>query len=55
MDTVLTGLKWQTCLVYLDDVVVFSETFEQHLHRLRIVLEAIQSADLTLKPEKLWL
>ena len=28
MDTVLTGLKWQTCLVYLDDVVVFSATFE---------------------------
>lgn len=27
MDTVLSGLKWQTCLVYLDDVVVFSNTF----------------------------
>lgn len=27
MDTVLSGLKWHTCLVYLDDVVVFSNTF----------------------------
>lgn len=27
MDTVLSGLKWQTSLVYLDDVVVFSNTF----------------------------
>ncbi|KAM7296981.1 retrovirus-related Pol polyprotein from transposon 17.6, partial [Ixodes scapularis] len=26
MDTVLAGLKWQSCLVYLDDVVVFSAT-----------------------------
>lgn len=52
MDTVLTGLKWQTCLVYLDDVVVFSETFEQHLQRLKKVLEAVQSASLSLKPEK---
>lgn len=52
MDTVLAGLKWQTCLVYLDDVIVFSETFDQHLKRLRTVLDALRSADLTLKPEK---
>ncbi|KAG1222617.1 hypothetical protein G6F68_020592 [Rhizopus microsporus] len=30
MDSVLAGLKWQTCLVYLDDVITFSPTFEQH-------------------------
>lgn len=52
MDTVLAGLKWQACLVYLDDVVVFSATFDQHLERLRLVLEAIRAADLTIKPEK---
>ncbi|KAK8771557.1 hypothetical protein V5799_025197 [Amblyomma americanum] len=52
MDTVLAGLKWQTCLVYLDDVVIFSSSFEQHLQRLRIVLQALQSAQLTIKPEK---
>lgn len=52
MDSVLAGLKWQSCLVYLDDVVVFSTTFDQHLERLRLVLEAIRAADLTIKPEK---
>lgn len=52
MDTVLTGLKWQTCLVYLDDVVVFSATFEQHVERLRAVMKAIKSAGLTIKPQK---
>lgn len=52
MDTVLSGLKWKTCLVYLDDVIVFSTTFEQHLERLKVVLQAIRSAGLTLKPEK---
>lgn len=52
MDTVLAGLKWQSCLVYLDDVVIFSESFEEHLKRLRMVLEAIRSAELTLKPQK---
>ncbi|KAK8771789.1 hypothetical protein V5799_024968 [Amblyomma americanum] len=52
MDTVLTDLKWQSCLVHLDDVVIFSDTFEEHLKRLRAVFEAIRSAGLSLKPEK---
>ncbi|KAK8771367.1 hypothetical protein V5799_025390 [Amblyomma americanum] len=52
MDTVLAGLKWQTCLVYLDDVVVFAANFDNHLRRLATVLEAIESSGLTLKPEK---
>lgn len=52
MDTVLSGLKWKTCLVYLDDVIVFSPTFDEHLKRLEVVLRAIRSAGLTLKPEK---
>lgn len=52
MDTVLAGLKWQMCLVYLDDVVVFAPTFEEHLQRLEAVLQAIKSSGLTLKSEK---
>lgn len=52
MDTVLAELKWQTCLVYLDDVVVFSTHFDEHLRRLETVLEAIKSSGLTLKTEK---
>lgn len=52
MDTVLAGLKWHTCLVYLDDVVVFARTFDEHLARLEYVLEAIRTSGLTLKPEK---
>ena len=27
MDIVLAGLKWQCCLVYLDDIIVYSTTF----------------------------
>ena len=33
MDTVLSGLHWSTCLVYLD-VIVLGRTFETHLHNL---------------------
>ncbi|KAM7281232.1 reverse transcriptase domain-containing protein, partial [Ixodes scapularis] len=52
MDSVLSGLKWHTCLVYLDDVVVFASEFDEHLRRLRSVLQAINTAGLTLKPSK---
>lgn len=52
MDGVLSDLKWQSCLVYLDDVVIFSNTFDEHLDRLHAVLNAIRSAGLSLKPEK---
>ena len=52
MDTVLAGLKWQCCLVYLDDVLVFSRTFEQHISDLCAVFERLQNAGLKLKPSK---
>ena len=38
MDRVLAGLHWETCLFYLDDIIVFSSTWEEHLTRLRQVL-----------------
>ena len=34
MDLFLSGLKWKTCLVYLDDVIIFAHTFEELLHHL---------------------
>ena len=52
MDVVLAGLKWQCCLVYLDDIIVYSPTFEQHLQDLRNVFIALEAARLTLKPPK---
>jgi len=44
MDNVLRGLKWNICLCYMDDVVVFSRTFEEHLRRLKSVLTCICNA-----------
>lgn len=52
MDTLLRGLTWKTCLCYLDDVVVFAENFEQHLQRVRQVLDCFQSAGLQLNSKK---
>ncbi|GFV37801.1 hypothetical protein TNCV_3040591 [Trichonephila clavipes] len=42
MDNLLRHFKWTMCLCYLDDIKVFSETFEDHLIRLRLVLKCLQ-------------
>ena len=44
VDRILAGLKWTHCLAYLDDVLIYGETFEQHLERLEMVLEAMAAA-----------
>lgn len=31
METVLAGLTWNQCLIYLDDIAVYSSTYDQHL------------------------
>lgn len=52
MDNVLRGLKWKTCLCYLDDIVVFSSDFDTHLERLKQVLTCLTSAGLQLNLKK---
>lgn len=52
IDTVLRGLKWKTCLCYLDDIVIFSSTFRQHLERLDVVLTCLSNAGLQLNTKK---
>ena len=52
MDMVMAGLAFDICLVYLDDVIVFSSTVEGHFERLRSVLSRLCNAGLKLKPSK---
>src|SRR6218665_1787640 len=52
MDIVLSGLNFEMCLVYLDDVIIFGDTPEQHLLRLGKVFERLRAANLKLKPSK---
>ncbi|KAG1137458.1 hypothetical protein G6F37_011201 [Rhizopus arrhizus] len=52
MDSVLAGLKWQICLVYLDDIICYSPSFEQHLVDLRSVLLRLRAASLTANLKK---
>ena len=52
MEQVLAGLHWSTCLVYLDDIIVFSRIVADHLDQLRDVFTCLKNAGLTLKPSK---
>ena len=42
MDQVLAGLYWETCLFYLDNIIVFVTTWEEYLARLRQVFERLR-------------
>ena len=52
MEIVLAGLTRRSCMVYIDDILVFSETFEEHLAHLRQVLDRLRQVGLRLKPKK---
>ena len=52
MEVVLRGLSPLICLVYLDDIIIFSRTFDEHVESLRLVLECLRAAGLKLKPKK---
>lgn len=52
MDTVLAGLKWQNCLVYLDDIIIYSPNMKQHIKDLELVFIRLRKAGLKLKPSK---
>eukprot|EP00731_Ephydatia_muelleri_P008580 Em0004g918a len=52
MELVLAGLHWSSCLVYLDDIIIYSRTVKEHLTRLEEVPERLQAAGMKLKPKK---
>ena len=52
MQNCLGELNLTYCLIYLDDVIVFSEMSEEHLWRMRVVLNHLREHGLKLKPSK---
>lgn len=52
MDSVLRGLKPKQCMVYLDDIIVFPASLEEHAICLREVFKRLHDARLTFNMEK---
>jgi len=53
MDATMLGLNFEICLVYLDDIIVFSDGNPQtHLERLEQLFCRLKAANLKLKPSK---
>lgn len=52
MDQVLQGLIGTCCFVYIDDIVIYSKTPQEHSHHLSQVLDRLGTAGLRAKTKK---
>ena len=52
MESCLGDLHLKYCIIYLDDIIIFSKTPGEHLKRLQSVFEKLDEAGLRLKPGK---
>lgn len=52
LDTIFHDVKFKYVYNYLDDLLVFSESFEQHVTHLKEVLTRLRSSGLTVNPDK---
>ena len=52
MQNCMGELNFIYCLIYLDDLIVFLWTAEEHLHQLHVVFDCLREYNLKLKPSK---
>ena len=52
MNECLLGLKDSICIPYLDDILCYGKSFDEHLDNLRTVLRQLKSYGVKLKAEK---
>ena len=52
MQDILGDFNMKICVIYLDDLIIFSDSFEQHIERLDMILDRLHKANLKLAPEK---
>ena len=52
MEQCLGDLNMKICAIYLDDLIIFSSTLEEHLERLDIVLRRLKECNLKLNLKK---
>lgn len=52
MDTVLIGLQGIHCFIYIDDLVIYATTLEEHNKKLKAILNRLRKHNLKLQPSK---
>ena len=52
MESCMGDLHLTYCLLYIDDIVVYSSTYEEHLVRLSAIFQRLRDRGLRLKPSK---
>ena len=52
MNKLFTGPKWNFLFVYLDDLLIVSQSLDEHLAHITQVLNQLEEAGLKLRPEK---
>jgi len=52
MERVLSGLNWKICLVFMDDIIIFSKDFSQHLRDLQEIFTRLQTFGLKIRLDK---
>ncbi len=51
-DLIFIGLTWDALLVFLDDIIIFGRTVEEHLNRIEQVFQRLSRANLKITPAK---
>ena len=52
MNNVLSGLSWEVCLYYLDNIIVFSKTWDEHIQWPHMIFQRLREANLRLGHKK---
>ena len=51
MNDVLQGLIWRICHCYMDNIIIWSKTIEEHQRNIKSVMEALRKAELVDWPQ----
>lgn len=52
MDNILKGLQNKICFVYMDDIVIFSTSLQEHIDNLKLVFERLREANFKIQLDK---
>ena len=52
LDILLSPYKWRSCLVYLEDIIIFSKSVEKHFQHVEEIITTLKSAGISFKLKK---